>query len=329
MKAIPALAALTLAAPLLAADPVTLRNFPRAESDHYFSGFVAKGCFAKFCHERAAASVDKQAVIRMNRDTLYSSGVFDLTTPLTVTLPDSGGRFQSMQVVSQDHYMPLVAYAAGQYVLTQESVGTRYVTVLIRTFMDPNQPKDVAAAHVVQNGITASQAAPGAFVPGDWDQAQRETLSKQLGGLMPYAKDGPMFGPKGAVDPVAHLVGTAAGWGGNPARDAIYVSRSVPQNDGVTPYELKLKDVPVDGFWSVIVYNAKGYFEAPETAISVNNVTGKRDRDGTVTVRFGGDPKAPNYLRIMPGWTYVARLYRPRASILDGSWTLPEPTPTR
>ena len=51
--------------------------------------------------------------------------------------------------------------------------------------------------------------------------------------------------------------------------------------------------------------------EAPENAISVNNVTAKKDADGAVTVHFGGDPKQANYLRIMPGWNYTVRLYRP------------------
>jgi hypothetical protein len=92
---------------------------------------------------------------------------------------------------------------------------------------------------------------------------------------------------------------------------------------------LTVGKVPVDGFWSITVYNAKGYYEAPETAISVNNVTAKKNRDGTTTVRFGGDPKAPNHLHIMPGWNYTVRLYRPRAEILDGRWTFPEPVPVK
>jgi len=73
-----------------------------------------------------------------------------------------------------------------------------------------------------------------------------------------------------------------------------------------------VRDVPADGFWSVTVYNAKGFYEAPENAISVNNITGKRNADGSMTIRFGGDPTTENYLRIMPGWNYTVRLYLPR-----------------
>jgi hypothetical protein len=99
----------------------------------------------------------------------------------------------------------------------------------------------------------------------------------------------------------------------------------VPNNDGKAAYSLTVKDVPVDGFWSVTVYNEKGYYEAPDNATSVNNVTGKRNPDGSMTIRFGGDPKADNYLRIMPGWNYTVRMYRPRQEVLDGAWKFPEP----
>jgi hypothetical protein len=138
-----------------------------------------------------------------------------------------------------------------------------------------------------------------------------------------------MFGDKDDVDPVRHLVGTAGGWGGNPPRDALYMNVNPKNNDGETPYSLTVKDVPVDGFWSITLYNAKGFYEAPENAISVNNVTAKKDANGAVTVHFGGDPSQPNYLRIMPGWNYTVRLYQPKAEILEGKWTFPEPTPVK
>ncbi|OYW57191.1 MAG: hypothetical protein B7Y80_12810 [Hyphomicrobium sp. 32-62-53] len=309
---------------------ITLDNFTRAETDYYMSTYVAKGCFAKLCNDREPTPVDKQPVVRMNRDTLYSVAVFDLASPVTIVKPDTGKRFQSMVVINQDHYIPLVAYHAGTYTLTQGQVGTRNAIVLFRTFVDPNDPNDISAAHAAQDGIRVSQASPGKFEVPDWDQDQRKKVSGAVAALMAFVPDSRgMFGAADKVDPVRHLVGTAAGWGGNPEEDAKYLTIVPKANDGATAHVLKVQDVPVDGFWSMTVYNANGFFEAPANAISVNNITAKRDADGSVTIHLGGDPKSTNFLRIMPGWSYVVRLYRPRAEILNSTWTFPEPEAVR
>ena len=51
-----------------AAERVTVDNFTRVETDHYFKERVDAGCFGKFCHEPGPRAVDRQAVIRLNRD---------------------------------------------------------------------------------------------------------------------------------------------------------------------------------------------------------------------------------------------------------------------
>lgn len=79
----------------------------------------------------------------MNRDTLYSFGVFDLTQPVTIVVPDTGKRFLSMVMINEDHYIKQVAYAPGDYVLTREKIGTRYVQVVFRTFVDPEALREV------------------------------------------------------------------------------------------------------------------------------------------------------------------------------------------
>jgi hypothetical protein len=133
------------------------------------------------------------------------------------------------------------------------------------------------------------------------------------------------FGTKDQVDPIRHLIRTARGWGGLPERDAFYLGVTPAKNDGITTHRFNVKDVPVDGFWSVSVYNAEGYFEPNQfNAYSLNNSTATKSADGSVIIQFGGcDGKIVNCLPIMPGWNYSVRLYRPHADILDGKWDLP------
>jgi hypothetical protein len=102
---------------------VTVDNFRRAESDTYFARFVKEGGFGKFKHDRELAPIDNQTVIRLNRDTLYSFGVFDLdTAPVTVTLPDAGTRYMALQVIDEDQYALDAFSAPGGYTLTVMSV---------------------------------------------------------------------------------------------------------------------------------------------------------------------------------------------------------------
>jgi hypothetical protein len=311
--------------------PVTPDNFTRAESDMYFGGTVKNGGFGKFNHGRGVMPIDKQAVIRANRDTLYSAAVFDLDAgPVTVTMPDAGKRFMSMIVIDEDQYAPLVFYGAGYHTLTKEQIGTRYVMVGIRTFVDPNDPKDIEQVHALQDAIKVTQASGGGFEAPKWDQSSQKKVREallMLAATLPDTKR--MFGPKDQVDPVRHLIGTATGWGGNPEKDAMYLTVVPSRNDGATIYKLTVKDVPVDGFWSISVYNAKGYFEKNQyDAYSLNDITAMKGADGSVTVQFGGcDGKILNCLPITPGWNYWVRLYRPRAEILNGSWKFPEAQP--
>ena len=46
----------------------------------------------------------------MNRDTLYSSAVVDISEGATLTLPDTAGRYLSAMVVNRDHYVNAVLH---------------------------------------------------------------------------------------------------------------------------------------------------------------------------------------------------------------------------
>lgn len=323
-----------LAAPLAnAADavPVTVDNFVRAETDLYMGRIVKDGFLGKFEHRREPADLVKQTVIRLNRDTLYSAGVFDLDAgPVEIDLPDAGDRFMSLQVISEDHYVPEVVYGAGTYKIDKEMVGTRYVAIALRTLVDPTNPEDIERVHELQDAVKVKQASTGSFDVPKWDQASQKTVRDALLVLGSTIPDfGGAFGPKGEVDPIRHLIGTALGWGGNPEKDATYLNVTPTGNDGTQVYKLHVTDVPVDGFWSVSLYNAAGYFQENQyNAYSVNNLTAKKGGDGSIDIQFGGcDGKVQNCLPIMKGWNYTVRLYRPHAEILNGTWTFPSPEP--
>jgi len=314
------------------AVPVTVDNFKRAETDHYLAVNVKDaGGLGKLHHSREPADIDKQTVIRMNRDTLYSFVAFDLAAgPATITMPDAGKRFMSMMVVNQDHYVQAVYYDHKPHTLTQKDMGTRYAFVAIRTLVDPNDPKDLEAVQKLQDGIKVSQKSAGKLELPNWDEAKLNEIREALLVLSKHTTYEHAFGSKADVNPIHHLIGTASGWGGNPDKDAAYAGASPAKNDGKTVYKMKVPaQVPVDAFWSVSVYNAKGFFEKnPGNAYSVNNITAKKNADGGVNIQFGGcDGKVPNCLPITEGWNYAVRMYRPRAEILNGKWKFPEAQP--
>ncbi len=309
---------------------VNVDNFARAESDRMFHDLArAAGGVNRWTHVRRPTPLDGQTVIRMNRDTLYSFAVVDLAEPAAVTIPDAGERYLSVMIVNQDHYINTVIHEPGRHELDPSVEGTRYVVVAARTLVDSSDEADIAAVNALQDALLleAGEAAP--FPTPDLDTASldatRGPLLRLAGGIEGFDRT---FGRREDVDPVRHLLGTAAGWGGLPETEAFYVNVSpeLPVGD----YTLRVEDVPVDAFWSISMYNADGFFEQNEyDAYSLNDITAAKDADGAVTIRFGTEPgDAPNFLPITEGWNYIVRLYRPRPEVLDGTWTFPSPVAT-
>ena len=254
------------------APEVTANNYVRAETDVQMKGYIASyDSFGKLAHFREPYDVDNQVTVSGNRDTLYSVGVFDLQSPLTVTPPETGGRYQSLMIVSQDHSI-WSFYGPRTGALTEEKVGTRYVFLAIRTFMDPNDEKDMKAAHRLQDAIRFEQADIANFEVPDWNKEEVEQMRDTIRVVASTVRDlSRMFGKKENLAPVYRM--------------------------------------PVNKY----------------NAYSFNNVTAKKAKDGSVTIHFGGDPEADNFLPIVPGWNYIVRMYKPGPEILDGSWTFPSP----
>ena len=307
---------------------VNVDNFVRAESDVAIKRIVDAVGFGNWFHLRAPTPIDQQKVIRMNRDTLYSSVMLDLSEPATVIMPETGGRYQSLHVISQDHYS-FAKIKPGRYELTEEVVGTRYAYLIIRTFFDANDPNDLKITNALQDALKVEGGGSGPLDIPDWNIEQMMTARDALNTLAKLgASNVGAFGTKEEVNPIRHLIFAAAGWGGLPNKNTIADLGSVEQNDG-TPHVLNVpKDVPVHAFWSVIVYDANGFIPENDLGVySYNNVTAKPNANGSITIHFGGDPGQINYLPIVEGWNYAIRMYEPGEEILDGSWTFSKIVP--
>lgn len=276
-----------------------------------------------FSHNREPASIDHQTVIRLNRDTLYSFAVVDITRGAVLSLPEHGSRYVSAMVVNEDHFINGIFHDPGEHRLTIDRFDTDHVVVAVRILVDPTNDEDVRAVAVLQNQLAINAQSAEPYVSPAYDtvslDATRQALLSLASGLSEFDRT---FGTKHDIDPVRHLIGTAAGWGGLPTEEATYIG--VAPGLPVGQYELTVSDVPVDGFWSISVYNAEGYFEPNDAGVySVNSITGVRNDDDSMTVRFGDHGNLTNSIPVPEGWNYLVRLYRPRSEIIDGSWSFP------
>jgi len=310
--------------------PVDIDNYATAEVASQVDRFVGLGAVVnEWVHFRRPTALDQQTVIRMNRDTLYSLAVVDIGDGATLTVPDSGGRYLTVMVINEDGYLNRVFHAAGDHPLTVDEFDTGFVLLVARTLADPTDADDVAEANRLQDGLVVAASSARSWETGRFDEASYQAVRKPLlalgaAGIHDSTRT---FGSKDQVDRVRFLIGSAGGFGGLPETEAYYVIRADPQPVG--RYRLTVEDVPVDAFWSISVYNRDGYFDPNEyDSYSVNSVTATSDADGRVTVTFGPEPDgADNFLYVTEGWNYVARMYRPRPEVLDGTWVFPEPEP--
>jgi hypothetical protein len=100
---------------------------------------------------------------------------------------------------------------------------------------------------------------------------------------------------------------------------------------GAQSYRLRVPaDVPIENFWSVVVYDASSRSELQNSQMlpSVSQYTGlKQNPDGTVDIYFG--PRMPpgpekNWIETLPdrGWFPIFRFYSPTEAYCDKSWKL-------
>ncbi|MAP96159.1 MAG: hypothetical protein CMK07_14530 [Ponticaulis sp.] len=318
------------------AEPVHVgpHNFVRAETDRYMQVVIDRSALGEIAYRDEPTDLGNQTVIRMNLDTLYSSGVFDMQAgPVTVTLPTpEDGRYISAGVLDQDH-LEVAVFHEGTNTFTAEDVNTRYAVIIIRTFMNARDEDDIAYANKLQDQIVVSQEDRGSFEVPEYDAASLDATRMALLrlGALSRGNLGVRMGTADEVDKLSHMIVTAVGWGLLPPDEAAYFAGQPEPGMESVPHELTLKDVPADAFWSVTMYNARGFMVENDLGVNaINNINGVANDDGSYRLQFGGcKSDTVNCIPVPEGWNYVLRAYKPGEEILSGEWQPPAPTPVR
>lgn len=309
---------------------VTPETYIRAESDRQF-GVVAKmaGGVNRFYHFRRPTPLDKQNVVRMNRDTLYSMGIVDTSKGATITVPElPQDRYVSVYLVDNDHYCPFVIYTSGTHELPRD---TQYLGLGVRIqVFNPQDEDEIALINELQDQFNLRANSADPLPEFEWDLESLEALTVQ------YEKDSKqysswqgMMGPRGQVDEKTRHIAAAAAWGLFPEGDATYLNYSGGHDYRVC-HQATYRVPENDAFWSITVYGSDGFMKSDNNIVNSSNV--KLNADGTFTVYFGSVEtcgEVPNRLDTTEGWNFLMRIYRPGKSVLEGGYNLPAAKPVK
>jgi hypothetical protein len=206
---------------------VTPDNYVEAEVDITFTHIVREVSSNTFRHDRSLIPLDKQPAVTMNRDTIYSFGIFYTPKGTTITLPKSkDDRYQSAMMPQTDHYIDQVFYNPGTFEIKSH---TEFTGIAIRTRVNATNPDDVKYVNTLQDqivvtlpkGVTAKE-----YQPRDWDTASLEALRAKY---QEEAKKLPNLnatsGAHGTIDPPLQRLGVAVALGLQPPEHAVYIYR--------------------------------------------------------------------------------------------------------
>jgi hypothetical protein len=300
--------------------PVTMDNYEEAESDLAFYNVTKLVGMNTFFHfPTGAFDLDNQTVVRMNRDTYYSAAVIDTTQGATVTIPETNGRYLSVMVVQNDHYIDQVFLEAGTHEITSD---TDFAMVAMRIRANQNDPGDGDAIAALRAGVKLEVGGNASHVRPNYDMEQLVALRDEL--TVEGTKLGTLMGMQGAhgtIERMMHLYGTAIGWGLLPDAQAQYLGSAKFSNDGCYMASYDAPPFNEPGFFSITIYDAEGWIYDENGILNEFNMN--LNDDGSFDAYFGECGDVDNNLPTVDGWNYILRIYEPKLDELQ-DFRLPE-----
>lgn len=308
---------------------VTVDNFVDAETAFEFEHYqAAAGGANRWFHMRETASADERGTPRYNRDTLFSLILVDISEGATLLMPENNGRYMNAMVINEHMFINKVFNGGGQYPLTTKEFDSNHVMIIVRTLVDRTSSEDLRLANELQDKMVVKAKSARNYSRPHYDVDQYKAVKKAAVALARYMPDTrKAYGKKENINSLRYTLAAASGWGGLPSAEVTY--QLIEPNLPAGEYQVTVKDVPVDAYWSLSVYDRDGYaIKNKYNAYSVTNVFGKPNADGSFTIHFGGcDDGRINCLPIAQDWNIAVRLALPRKEVLDGNWRFPDPQP--
>ena len=299
---------------------VTMDNYEEAESDLAFYNVTKLVGMNTFFHfPTGAFDLNNQTVVRMNRDTYYSAAVIDTTQGATLTIPETNGRYLSVMVVQNDHYIDQVFLEPGTHEITSD---TDFAMVAMRIRANQSDPEDNEAIAALRAGVKLEVGGNASHVRPNYDMEQLVALRDEL--TVEGTKLGSLMGMQGAhgtIEPMMHLYGTAIGWGLLPDAQAQYLGSPKFNNDGCYMASYAAPPFNDPGFFSITMYDADGWIFTEDGILNEFNMN--LNEDGSFDAYFGECGDVDNNLPTVEGWNYILRIYEPKLEELQ-DFRLPE-----
>ena len=281
-----------------------------------------------FIHKRHLTPTDNQPVVRMNRDTYYSMIVVDVSKGASIIMPEiSEGKYMSVQPVTEDHRIQAMKYGPGKFELTTHFGTHLYLIIrLDRTFTE-------AEAKEIQDKMVIEANSNEKFATDPVNEDSFTEVENTLKAKMPaiikrdgvHALDGMFTDPRDASAKLyseeKYQLGAALGWGGAQMIDNIYELSANYATD--SSYQLTFEDPENLAFWSITVYDKKGFMF--NDLANFSSKTATMNEDGTYTISFGCGEDAPNNIEIANPSNFfniAIRHYQPSKKVYEDDYRL-------
>jgi len=300
---------------------LTAEEFIRAESLHFMKGMATREGINNFFHFKSLAKAEDKWVVSPNNDVIYSMAIVDASKGFTLTLPETGDRFITAQIVSEEH-MSHQLVGGGVYKFTGEEFGGSHVAVGVRVGTDAT-PSDVEyIVEQLQPQMMIDSPANKDVPPYD----EAALLKTRAALMIEYNKLDNTFGVM--TDDITKVTdwekftyATAGAWGLSEDQYAMYLPYNLKNAKKDICYVATYTQPKVGQFWSITAYNNEKYLMANENNIvNTGNVT--LNDDDSFTVHFGsieaceGETIKNFILTTEDNWGFLLRAYEPDVEAL-------------